>query len=288
MKRLCFWLFALSFSLVFNTQNGNEKHYEVDAENVFVKYHENADPTDLAIAGYLQQNCKDREQAVLYIRRNQKLISVTETSSIDGVSRNYDLIEEIFKKENDVVEAHCHLIDLDQIKNGIAADMERNFNDNLQKFGKYKTRQTFWAEMPSGSDAYNTMIIDLIMYHYHKNGNIQHRIVILEPGSLAHVISYGLKGDPQKKLREVAVKSQFYDWEIHNQEVFDFVTETSFHQYEQIITNIHEIRCNPFVPVEQNLNCLIKPVAIGIETANQQSTFFVHDRGFLNNSANLN
>src|SRR5271157_3172736 len=89
---------------------------EVPRHDLSPLYAETADEADRAIAQFMQENCGDHEEAIFYIPRTKTIVRVGKDASIGGVSFDGRAIRKTLRSEANIIEAHCHIMDMAAIE----------------------------------------------------------------------------------------------------------------------------------------------------------------------------
>src|SRR5277367_1482850 len=115
-------------------------------------YRESAKAADYEIAHFMQAHCTDQEEAIIYIPRTKKIIPVGIEGDVTTVMRDYDLITKTIRTESNIVEAHCHIMDLGMIAKELGH--QDHFSEMLNQLGPREMRKRFLAEIPSAGDVW--------------------------------------------------------------------------------------------------------------------------------------
>jgi hypothetical protein len=251
-------LSALVFVPIVAAENAGKPRHSLPAQ-----YAEIADQTDYAIARFMQANCKDREEAILYVPRTKTIVRVGKNATIGGVEYDAAAMRKTIRLEPNIVEVHCHVINLEAIANA-----EPDFKKVLQQIGFRETRERFWAEIPSPGDITIARGIEAKVLAKHPGGSVEHRIVVVEPGLPPHVLSYGLAPGEKEGLREIVRKKKYNT---------DAMMEYDS-QYTHPLSRLDADRCKPSV---LEPSCVLRSAREAAKIINENNLFFVHDRGYL-------
>ena len=177
---------------------------EVPRHNLSPLYAEATDEADRAIAQFMQENCKDREEAIFYIPRTRSIVRVGKDASIGGVIFDSRAMRKALRSEANIIEAHCHIMDM-----GAIAQVLPELAKVLAQVGPRETRERFWMEVPSSGDMTKAIDLEAKVLARHPLGGMEHRIVVVEPGLPPHVLSYGFAPAAESRFKDLVRKKKY-------------------------------------------------------------------------------
>jgi hypothetical protein len=212
-----FGVMVLTSVLLNNSQSSEPKNTKTAVKSVVYNI-EISDKTNYNIASYLEKNCRDgMERAIIYYPKTGKIENITLDRNPERANIPRNLHEKKLDENEELIFAHSHINTLSDIYN--SKNPEHIYAIN--KFGDYTLKRRGLSEIPS-SGIYSDLhvMFDALFHAYSKSyrtpklpePKFDFRIVVLDSLDSPRVISYGVKDEVIRDIRNFDYKGNFADY----------------------------------------------------------------------------